>query len=139
MSSFNKVILLGNLVADPELRVTQNGHSIAKFTLAINRSFITKEGDQRDEVSYVSIDAFGKQADTISNYLSKGNPILVEGRLRQDRWETQQGEKRTKLVVALESFRFVGQKNDSSVDPVDKNLTKRTEKTNVELDEDIPF
>lgn len=112
MASFNKVILMGNLVADPEMRVTPGGMSICKLTLAVNRQFTTKDGEQREEVAYVDVDSFGRSAETISKYMGKGRPILVEGRLRQDKWETQQGEKRSKLVVVLESFKFVGSRGD---------------------------
>ena len=112
MSSFNKVILMGHLVADPETRTTQTGLTIVRFALAVNRSFTTQTGEAREEVSYIDIDAFGRQAEVIGQYFSKGRPILVEGRLRQDRWESPQGEKRNRLVVALERFSFVGRKDD---------------------------
>lgn len=108
MASFNKVILLGNLTRDPETRVTPGGLSICKLALAVNRRFRTKEGEQREEVTYVDIDAFGAQAETISKYASKGTAILVEGRLRLDQWENQQGEKRRQLTVVLENFQFAG-------------------------------
>ncbi|MGE9295493.1 MAG: single-stranded DNA-binding protein [Puniceicoccales bacterium] len=114
MASFNKVILMGNLVADPEMRVTPGGMSICKFTLAVNRQFSTKEGEQREEVAYVDVDSFGRSAEVISKYLGKGSPILVEGRLRQDKWENQQGEKRSKLMVVCESFKFVGGRDSES-------------------------
>ena len=112
MASFNKVILLGNLTRDPELRVTAEGQSICKLGLATNRSFKDKEGNLRDETTYVDIDAFGRQAETIAQYLNRGNPILIEGRLRYDQWEGPGGEKRNKLKVTLESFTFVGSRAD---------------------------
>lgn len=110
MASFNKTIIMGNLVADPESRVTPGGMAICKFTLAVNRVFTTKDGEKREEVSYVDVDAFGRSAETIARYLNKGSPLLVEGRLKQERWETPQGEKRSKLIVVCEAFRFVGGK-----------------------------
>ena len=88
MASFNKVILMGNLTRDPELRVTNTGLSICKLSLAVNRTYTTKEGDSKDETTYVDIDAFGRQAETLSKYLQKGRPIMVEGRLKLDQWET---------------------------------------------------
>ena len=132
MSSFNKVILMGNLVADPETRTTQTGSTIAKFTLAVNRRYTSQSGDAKEEVSYVDVDAFSKQADTIAQYLSKGRPILVEGRLRQNRWETPQGDKRNKLVVVLERFTFVGRKDDAPANVDD------TRPANVDQGENMP-
>ena len=105
--SFNKVILMGHLTRDPEYRVTDNGHQICKFGIALNRRFTTKSGEQREETTFVDVDAFGRQGETISKYFTKGKPILVEGRLRMDEWENQQGERRSKLMVNLESFSFV--------------------------------
>ena len=105
--SFNKVILMGNLTRDPEYRVTPNGHQICKFGIALNRRFTTQSGEQREETTFVDVDAFGRQGETISKYFTKGKPILVEGRLRMDEWENQQGERRSKLMVSLESFSFV--------------------------------
>lgn len=99
---------MGNLTRDPELRVTPGGLSICKFGLAVNRRFTTKEGEAREEVTFVDIDAFGRQAEVIAKYLGKGQPIHVEGRLKLDQWETKEGEKRSRLGVVLEGFQFVG-------------------------------
>lgn len=114
MASFNKVILLGNLTRDPELRVTTGGLSICKMGIATNRVFYTQDGERREEVTFVDVDAFGRQAETISKYMTKGSSILVEGRLKLDNWETQQGEKRSKLFVVLERFQFTGGRGDSA-------------------------
>ena len=109
MSSFNKVILMGNLTRDPEMRVTPAGLSICKFTVAVNRKFKMQNGEEREEVAFIDVDTFGKQAEVISKYFTKGKGILVEGRLKQDKWEDKNTkEKRSKLVVVLESFGFVG-------------------------------
>lgn len=117
MASFNKVILLGNLTRDPELRVTPAGQSICKIAVATTRVFNDKEGNQREETTYIDIDSFGRQAEVISQYFTKGKPILVEGRLRLDQWETNEGEKRNKLKVMLESFTFVGNKASNENNP----------------------
>ncbi len=114
MPSFNKVILMGNLTRDPELRVTTNGLSICKISLATNRVFNSQDGERREEVTFVDVDAFGRQAEIISKYMAKGRPILIEGRLKRDSWETQQGEKRSKLFVVLERFQFMGGREDSA-------------------------
>ena len=115
MSSFNKVILMGNLTRDPELRQTQSGTSVCRFSIAVNRSYNSQDGSLRDETCFVEIDCFGKSAENVAKYFSKGRPILVEGRLRQDSWEDKQtGQKRTKLMVVLERFEFVGSRGDSN-------------------------
>ena len=82
MASFNKVILMGNLTRDPEMRVTPNGHSICKLGLAVSRTFSTRDGERREKTAFVDIDAFGKQAEVIAKYMRKGRPIMVEGRLK---------------------------------------------------------
>src|SRR5919197_5024348 len=109
MASFNKVILMGNLTRDPELRFTPKGTAIARLGVAVNRVWRTETGEQKEEVTFVDVDAYGKQAETIANYLKKGNPILVEGRLRLHTWEDKQtNQKQSKLRVDLETFKFVG-------------------------------
>jgi single-strand DNA-binding protein len=113
MASFNKVILMGNLTRDPELRVTANGNSICKLGLATSRVYSTKDGERREETTFVDIDAFGKQAEVISKYMRKGRPIMVEGRLKLDQWESGDGQKRSKLSVVLENFQFLGGRDDN--------------------------
>ena len=112
MASFNKVILIGNLTRDPELRVTANGNSICKLGLAVNRTYMTKEGERREETTFIDIDAFGKQAEVISKYMRKGRALMIEGRLKLDQWEYE-GQKRSKLCVVLENFQFLGGRDDS--------------------------
>lgn len=112
MANFNKVILMGNLTRDPEMRVMPNGNSITKFGLAVNRNFTDKSGERRQEVLFVDVDCFGRQAEVINEHFHRGKAILVEGRLKLDQWETQGGEKRSKIGVVLESFGFVGSKDD---------------------------
>lgn len=112
MASFNKVILIGNLTRDPELRVTANGNSICKFGLAVNRVYQTRDGERREETTFIDIDAFGKQAEVISKYMRKGRPLMVEGRLKLDQWESD-GQKRSRLGVVLENFQFLGSRDDA--------------------------
>src|SRR5215212_4999237 len=108
MPSFNKVILAGNLTRDPELRYTPKGTAVAKIGLAINRTWKDDSGQQKEEVTFVDVDAFGRQAEVISQYLKKGRPILVEGRLKLDQWDDKQtNQKRSRLGVILESFQFL--------------------------------
>jgi single-strand DNA-binding protein len=108
MANYNKVILIGNLTRDPELRYTPKGTAIAKIGLAVNRTWRTESGENKEEVTFVDIDAFGRQAETIGQYLKKGRPVMIEGRLRLDSWEDKQtNQKRNKLGVVLESFQFL--------------------------------
>ncbi len=112
MASFNKVILAGNLVADPELRYTPKGTAVAKIRLAINRVYTTESGEKKEDVTFVDVDAFARQAEVIAQYLKKGRPILIEGRLKYDTWEDKQtNQKRSKLGVILESFQFLDSGN----------------------------
>ena len=109
MPSLNKVLLMGNLTRDPELRVTPKGTPICQFSLAINRQFKTEAGESRDEVIYVDVEAWGKQGETIAKYVTKGRPLYVEGRLRLDQWEDKNTkEKRSRMKVVLEQFQFLG-------------------------------
>lgn len=114
MANFNKVILAGNLTRDPELRYTPKGMAIAKFGLAINRTWKSETGEAKEEVTFVDIDAFGRQAETIAQYLKKGSPLMLEGRLRLDQWDDKQtGQKRSRLGVVVEGFQFLGGGNRS--------------------------
>lgn len=95
------------------MRVTPGGLSICKFGLAVTRVFTSKDGEKKEETAFIDIDAFGRQAETISKYLTKGRPIFVEGRLKFDQWESKEGEKRSKLGVILENFQFLNSRSDS--------------------------
>ena len=106
---FNKVILVGNLTRDPELRYTPQGTTVCNFGLAVNRRY--KQGEEtKEEVTFINIVVFGKQADTSGQYLSKGSPVLIEGRLRENRWETEEGQKRSRHEVIAENVRFLPRK-----------------------------
>jgi len=107
MANFNKVILIGNLTRDPELRFSSSGLAICSFTLAVN----SKIKDKEDEVLFIDIVAFGKSAEAIEKYAHRGDPLMVEGRLKTDIWTDKEGEKRKKTQVILSSFQFLGQKN----------------------------
>lgn len=106
MSNYNKVILMGNLTRDPEVRFTRDGAPVASFTLAINNRY-RQDAESKDDVSFIDIVAFGKQADLVKNYLEKGAPVLIEGRLQQRRWE-QEGQKRSKVEVVAQGVTFIG-------------------------------
>ncbi len=109
MASYNKVILIGNLTRDPELRYTPKGMAIAKIGLAVNRTWRNEAGETKEEVTFVDVDAFGRQAETLGQYMKKGSPLMIEGRLKLDQWDDKQtGQKRSKLGVVVEGFQFLG-------------------------------
>src|SRR5579872_7206283 len=113
MANFNKVILAGNLTRDPELRYTPKGTAIARIGMAINRTWKTDTGETKEEVTFVDVDAFGRQAEVIAQYMKKGRPLLVEGRLKLDQWEDKNThQKQSKLKVVLDSFSFLGTRGD---------------------------
>lgn len=145
MVSFNKVILIGNLTKDPEIRYTPSGTAVANFSLAVNRRY--KQGDEvKDEVCFIDIVVFGKQAENSGKYLSKGQGVIIDGRLQQRRWESDDGQKRSKHEVVAESIRFlpkrqgVGESSDK-VGPgaEDYGAPNKGETAAEEGGEDVPF
>jgi len=113
VAGFNKVILLGNLTRNPELRYTPNGTPVATLGLAVSRRY--KQGDDlKEEVCFVDIVVFGKQAEHCGQYLSKGNGVIVDGRLQQRRWETEDGQKRSKHEVVAQTVTFMPKRGDTS-------------------------
>lgn len=107
MRGFNKVVLMGNLTRDPELRAIPSGQNVASFSLAVNRSWKNAAGEQQEAVDYIDCTIWGKPAEIITQYMKKGSGILVSGRLQQRSWE-QEGQKRSKVEVVVEDFNFVG-------------------------------
>ena len=108
MANFNKVMLMGNLTRDPQLSYLPSQTAVVDFGMAINRKYTGKDGQQKEDVCYVDCQAFGKQAETLNKYMSKGRPIFVEGRLKFDSWTAQDGSKRSKHRVTVENFQFLG-------------------------------
>ena len=109
MASFNKVILMGNLTRDPELRYTPKGTAIAKIGLAVNRVWTNEAGEKKEEVTFIDVDVFGRTAENVGQYMRKGRPLLVEGRLKLDQWDDKAtGAKRSKLGVIAETVQFLG-------------------------------
>ena len=108
MASFNKVILAGNLTRDPELRYTPKGTAITKIGLAVNRTWTSEDGQKKEEVNFIDVEAWGRQGEVIAQYMKKGRPLLVEGRLKLDSWEDKNTKQKvSKLKVVLESFSFI--------------------------------
>jgi len=113
MASFNKVVLVGNLTRDPELRYTPKGTAIAKIGLAVNRVWTNEAGEKKEEVTFVDVDVFGRTAENVGQYMRKGRPILIEGRLKLDQWDDKQtGQKKSKLGVVAETVQFLGSAAD---------------------------
>lgn len=156
MASFNKVILMGNLTRDPELRYTPKGTAIARVGLAVNRVWRTETGESREEVTFVDCDAFGRQAETLCQYMKKGNPLLVEGRLKLHSWEDKQsGQKKNVLRVTVENFQFVGSPSGGGggggggggdefqrarpATPVSPASTNDSDSDSMPSDDDVPF
>ena len=130
MASFNKVMLMGNLTRDPELRYTSNGSAVTSFGLAVNRKF--KQGDEwKDDVCFVDITVWGKQGENCAEYLSKGRPAFIEGFLKFSTWESD-GQKRNKLEVVANTVQFLGSRGDSSGEA-------SGEQTPTSNEDDVPF
>jgi single-strand DNA-binding protein len=109
MASFNKVILLGNLTRDPEVRYTPKGSAVCDLGMAVNRVYTTDSGEKREEVTFVDVVLWARLAEIAGEYLKKGRPVFIEGRLQMDTWDDKQtGQKRTKLRVVGESMQLLG-------------------------------
>lgn len=108
MASFNRVILVGNLTRDPQLSYTPSNTPVCEIGIAVNHKWRDREGNSREEVCFVDAVAYGKQAEVINQYMRKGNPMLVEGRLRYRQWTNKEGQNRSKLDVFVENFTFLG-------------------------------
>ena len=110
MASYNKIIMLGNLTRDPQLTYLPSQTPVVEFGLATNRQWRDREGQQREDTCFIDCRAYGKMAENISKYCSKGRPLMIEGRLALDQWESQDGAKRSKHRIMVESFTFVDSK-----------------------------
>ena len=142
MAYLNKVFLIGNLTRDPELRVTPKGTQICQFGLAVNRSFKDESGQTRDDVTFVDVEAWGKQAEVIAKYLAKGSAAMVEGRLKFETWEDKTtGQKRQKLKVVVENVQFLVSKRDaaSGESKTQPQASKPAESLKPSEDEDVAF
>ena len=141
--AFNKVILMGNLTRDPELRSTTSGSSVTSFALAVNRTWNNAQGERQEETSFIDCEAWGRTGETIAKYVSKGRQLLVSGRLRQDTWQDKDtGKNRSTLRVVVEEFSFVsdGSRGGSSGASSSQNEPVVDEISDDPIDlSDIPF
>jgi len=112
MANLNRVFLMGNLTRDPELRYLPSNTPVVKIGVAVNRRWRNQQGEQQEETTFVDCESFGRQAEVINQYLRKGRPIFVEGRLRLDQWQDKEGNNRSKMKVVIENFQFVDSRAD---------------------------
>ncbi|MCK6479055.1 MAG: single-stranded DNA-binding protein [Planctomycetes bacterium] len=110
MAALNKVFLIGNLTRDPELRYIPSGTAVAEFGLAVNREYMDKAGEKKEDTCFVDLVVWGRQAETCNQYLKKGRMVFIEGRLQFDQWESKEGEKRSRLRVVADRVQFLGGK-----------------------------
>ncbi|MCP4566850.1 MAG: single-stranded DNA-binding protein [FCB group bacterium] len=140
MSGFNKVIMLGNLTRDPALSYLPSQTPVVEFGLATNRKWNDKDGSPKEEVCFVDCRVFGKQAETLNKYCSKGRPLLIEGRLTLDQWDAPDGTKRSKHRITIEKFTFVGDGSSLGGRKEEQNQQPESEQPqNNPQPEDIPF
>lgn len=138
---------MGNLTRDPELRYIPSGSAVSNLRLAVNRTYKNQSGEMKEEVTYVNIVVWGKQAENCAEYLSKGSPVFVEGRLQSRQWETEEGQKRSTLEVVADRIQFLERKKSSAVSDADGESKTAGEKYpdhhppegQAGGDEDIPF
>jgi len=114
MANFNRVLLIGNLTRDPQLRYTPNQVAVCDFGMAVNRRWASQDGQQREETCFVNCTAWARSAETLAKYMTKGQPLFVEGRLTFSTWDGPDGKKRSKLEVTVERFQFLGRAGDQT-------------------------
>ena len=137
MANVNKVILIGNVTRDVESKALPSGSSVASLSLAVNRSYKTESGEKREEVTFVDVELWGRVAEIAAQYVKKGSPLYVEGRLKMDSWEDKEtGQKRSKMKVVGEAIQLLGSKKDA--DEVPQASRPRPVAESGEADE-IPF
>ena len=139
MASLNKVFLMGNLTRVPELRYTPSGTAVADLRLAVNRNYTTQGGEKREDTCFLTVVVWGKQAETCREYLDKGSPILVEGRLQTRDWEAKDGQKRTVTEVVAERVQFMGRGRGGATAPAAVPATGESFGEDTPADDDVPF
>lgn len=140
--AFNKVILMGNLTADPEVRTTPSGQSVTSFSLAVNRTFRGSDGNRREETSFINCTAWGNTGETIAKYVGKGRQLLVSGRLQQRSWEDKEtGKRRSAIDVIVEEFSFVNDGRGSGANATggSQKASSQPSADTAEVDADEPI
>ena len=141
MASFNKVILVGNLTRDVELKHLPKGTAVCNLSMAVNRRWKTESGEDKEDVYYAECKAFGKQAETIAQYVKKGHPLLVEGRLTREEWDDKKtGEKRSTTRIMIETFQFLkGRDEGAAPAPRAQAAAPAAAKPDLDDSDDLPF
>jgi len=139
MANFNKVLLIGNLTRDPQLSYTPNQTAVVDFGLATNRRWTAQDGSQRQETCFVDCRAFGRQAENINKYLTKGRPVFIEGRLTYEAWTAQDGAKRSRHRVTVENFQFLSGGGPGGADQSVPDAAADAEPKEQPSSDDIPF
>ncbi|HDP69691.1 MAG TPA: single-stranded DNA-binding protein [Actinobacteria bacterium] len=141
MASLNRVILIGNLTRDPELRYTPSGANVANFGIAVNRRWTNKQGERVEGVDFFNIVCWGKLAELVSQNITKGTPVAIDGRLQYRAWETGEGQKRSTIEIVAENVQFLGRvSSQSGNDDFEPNIESEVAvNEDINLDEDIPF
>ncbi len=141
MANFNKVLLMGNLTRDPQLRYTPNQTAVVEFGIASNRKWKGQDGSMKEDTCFVDCVAFGKPAETLNKYMNKGGSIFVEGRLTFDSWTAQDGSKRSRLRVTIENFQFLGSPSRQNKQGSSSNEQNYSDESfsPPPIDDDIPF
>lgn len=142
MTDFNRTILAGNLTRDPELRYTPSGMPVCSFSIAVNSTFTDKKGQKNEQVLFVPIIVWGKQGENTAEYMKKGRGVLIEGKLKQEKWNSKEGEKRSRLVVTANLVRFLpqsakAQQGKPPINPSEPNTPAQDQPE--ETEEHIPF
>jgi len=140
MASFNKVILIGNLTRDIELKYLPKGTAVCNLSLAVNRRWKNEAGEEKEDVYFAECKAFGKQAETIAQYVKKGHPLMVEGRLTREEWDDKKtGEKRSTTRIMIETFQFLKGRDEGAA-PASRRETASAPAPKPDLDaDDLPF
>jgi single-strand DNA-binding protein len=136
MASLNRVVLIGNLTRDPELRFTPSGAPVATFGIAINRRWTNKQGEKMEGVDYFNIVVWGRLAELCGDFISKGSPVAIDGRLQTRSWETEDGAKRSVVEIVAENVQFLSRRDSSAPVNEDFDINKNLE--NDILEEEIP-
>jgi single-strand DNA-binding protein len=138
MTGYNRVVLVGNLTRDPQLKATPANTPVAEMGLATNERYKNRDGEAVEKTCFVDIQAWGRQAETCCQYLAKGAPVLVEGRLQYDSWQKPDGQRRSKLRVRADRVAFLGRKQDGPTAPP-SDADKSSAATATEDGDNLPF
>lgn len=141
MPDYNRAIIVGNLTADPDLQYTPSGIAVCKINVAVNSHYTDSKGEKKEDTTFIPVEIWRKQAETVAEFMKKGRPVLVEGRIRQDKWVTDEGQKRSRLYLVASLVKFLGTapKKDSEESIAEKAGEPNAPEEQDHTDENIPF